>query len=240
MASFRLILLTGLGAGTEYPLEKTELFIGRDLSNDIVIDDPEVSRRHARLVMSALSFTLEDLGSTNGTFVRGQRLSTPVPLIPGEIITMGEKVTLKFDPVQVDPNATVAAFRMPAQKPPAAPVYTPPQPAAPVYVPPQPAAPVYMPPQPAAPVYMPPQPAAPVYIPQQQAAPVYTPITPVVQAGQYPAPVKKKKGWLVALLIIVGVILLFCVIPILYVDITNSWCATFPGILNSIQPGACP
>lgn len=246
MASFRLILLTGTGAGTEFPLEKTELFIGRDLSNDIVINDPEVSRRHARLVMSGLTFSIEDLGSTNGTFVRGQRLSSAVVLTPGELITMGEKVNLKFDQIQIDPNATVAASRpVVAQHPvtpaaPSAPVYTPP-PAAPVYTPP-PAAPVYTPP-PAAPVYTPP-PAAPVYTPPpQQAAPVYTPVQP--PAGQYgfvqpPAPAKKKKGWLIALIIILGVILLFCVIPTILIDLTNSWCSWFPGILNSIQPGACP
>lgn len=232
MASFRLILLTGLGAGTEYPLEKSELFLGRDLSNDIVINDPEVSRRHARLLVSGLTYTLEDLGSTNGTFVRGQRLGTPITLIPGEVITIGEKVTLKFEPFQVDPNATVAAYRVPAAAAPApapAPAYTPPQQPAPVYRPPQP--------QPAAPVYTPPQPAAPVYQPVQPAAPVYAPVSPV---NQVPAPAKKKRGWLIALIIVLGIILLFCVIPTIIIDVTNSWCAAMPGILNMVQPGACP
>lgn len=236
MASFRLILLTGTGAGTEFPLEKTELFIGRDLSNDIVINDSEVSRRHARLVMSGLTFSLEDLGSTNGTFVRGQRLSSAVVLTPGELITMGEKVNLKFEQVQVDPNATVAASRPVAYQRPAAPVVPP----APVYTPL--AAPVYTPP-PAAPVYTPP-PAAPVYIPPPQpAAPVYAPVQPPAASygvAQPPAPAKKKKGWLIALIIILGVILLFCVIPTILIDLTNSWCSWFPGILNNIQPGACP
>lgn len=224
MASFRLILQSGSGAGTEYPLEKAELFLGRDLSNDIVINDPEVSRRHARILMSGMTYTIEDLGSTNGTFIRGQRLGAPVVLKPGEIITIGEKVLLKFD--VIDPNATVAAFRTPVQ-PQAATVVPP----APVYTPPQPVVPSYPPVQPAPPVYQPVQPAV---------APVYAPVAPVVTGMQPQSPVKKKKGWLVALLVVIGILLVFCIIPWVIIDATNSYCALFPGILNALQPGVCP
>lgn len=244
MANFRLILQSGSGAGTEYPLEKTEIYLGRDLSNDVVINDAEVSRRHARLVLTGNTYAMEDLGSTNGTFLRGTRLSAPVLLNPGELITIGEKVLLKFESASIDPNATVAAFRRPAAEPgtyvaPASQPFVPQQPAAPRYTPPQPAAPQYVPPQPAAPQYAPPQPAAPQYIPQQRAQPPYAPVSPAAPVYQAP-PAKKKSGWLVALLIVVGILLIFCIIPWILIEVTDSYCALFPGIFNSIQPGACP
>ena len=61
VTTYRLILVSGVGAGTEYPLEKTELQLGRELSNDIVINDPEVSRRHAKLVLQGDGYVLEDV-----------------------------------------------------------------------------------------------------------------------------------------------------------------------------------
>jgi len=234
MANFRLILQSGSGAGTEYPLEKTEIYLGRDLSNDVVINDPEVSRRHARLLLTGNTYAMEDLGSTNGTFLRGQRLSAPVLLNPGELITIGEKVLLKFEIASIDPNATVAAFRRPAAEP--GPYVTP---GSQPFVPQQPAAPRYTPPQPVAPQYVPPQPAAPQYVPQQPAPPSYAPVSPAAPVYQAP-PAKKKSGWLVALLIVVGILLIFCIIPWILIEVTDSYCALFPGIFNSIQPGACP
>lgn len=242
MTAFRLILQSGSGAGTEYPLEKTEIFLGRDLSNDVVINDPEVSRRHARLVLTGNTYAMEDLGSTNGTFLRGQRLSAPVLLNPGELITIGEKVFLKFEAVAIDPNATVAAFRRPASQP-VAPVsqpFIPQQPVAPQYIPQQPAAPAYVPQQPVAPQYVPPQqPAAPQYVQQQPVPQAPAPVSPAAPVYHAP-PAKKKSGWLIALLVVVGILLIFCIIPWILIEVTDSYCALFPGIFNSIQPGACP
>lgn len=131
--TYRLILLTGASAGTEYPLEKTELQLGRDLSNDIVVNDAEVSRRHARLVLQGDGYVLEDLGSTNGTFIQGQRLNAPVVLRPGETITIGEQVKLKYEVLTSDQNATVVVQRrgaeaIPQAVPPSAPIIQPPPP----------------------------------------------------------------------------------------------------------------
>lgn len=244
MTTFRLILQSGSGAGTEYPLEKTEIYLGRDLSNDVVVNDPEVSRRHARLVLTGNTYAMEDLGSTNGTFLRGQRLSGPVLLTPGELITIGEKVLLKFEAVLVDPNVTVAAFRRPAPEPqtgsaPGSQPYVPQQPPAQRYVPQQPAAPQSFPPQQAAPQYAPQQPSVPQYAPAQPVQQVFTPVSSSAPVYQAP-PAKKKSGWLIALLIVIGILLVFCIIPWVLIEVTDSYCALFPGIFNSIQPGACP
>ena len=256
--SFKLILKSSTGTGTEYPLEKTEIFLGRDLSNDIVINDPELSRRHPRLFLTGNAYTLEDLGSTNGTFLRGQRLTAPVMLTPGENITLGENVQVAYEFIPVDLDATVAAFRRPAPSAsqpvaPAAQSITP----APQYIPPAPPAPPqYVPQQPVTPQYVPPQSPVPENAPPRVQSRPVTPVAPVAQVAQveqvyapvsppdkvYQAPPVKKKrsGWLTAILVVIGIVLVFCVIPWLIIELTNSYCALFPGIFNAIQPGVCP
>jgi pSer/pThr/pTyr-binding forkhead associated (FHA) protein len=59
-----------------FSLAKGELTIGRNPTNDILIDNAGVSRRHAVIKMSGERFTVEDLGSANGTFVSGQKITS--------------------------------------------------------------------------------------------------------------------------------------------------------------------
>lgn len=123
--SFQLIMRTGPIPGKVFDLGNNELTIGRDISNDIVISDVEVSRKHARLIMEPGGYILEDLGSTNGTFVNGQRLVSPRVLRGGETIMLGENVSLVFESAY-DADATVVS--VPAFEPAPATAYTPPQP----------------------------------------------------------------------------------------------------------------
>jgi hypothetical protein len=102
-----------------YELNKDIITLGRDITNDITINDPECSRHHARLTRDPNGYIIEDLGSTNGTFVNGQRLTGARLLMAGETIGMGETVTLAYE---------AANFASPA------PAYAPPQPAAPDYM----------------------------------------------------------------------------------------------------------
>ncbi|GAB4481242.1 MAG: hypothetical protein Kow0088_23370 [Anaerolineales bacterium] len=102
---FQLVMRAGPHPGTTFPLQKSEINIGRDPSNDLVISDAEVSRKHARLIWQSGAYLLEDLGSTNGTFINGQRLLGPHVMRPGEVIQLGENVTLVFEALY-DPNAT--------------------------------------------------------------------------------------------------------------------------------------
>ena len=246
--NYRLIMQTSQAAGMEYRLEKDEIFLGRELNNDLVINDPEVSRRHARLFFTGSTYAIEDLGSTNGTFVHGQRLSGPFLLSPGDWITLGEKVILKFDRVEFDPDATVATFRPQSFSAPQAvnPVVNvvPNVPPIQTNAPPVQSAissleaPQALPQQPSYPPVQPPRPAAPVVPPQsvsQTPAPVEFDEDVVLPPHQ-----KKRSGWVVALLVVIGILLVFCVIPWIIIEVTNSYCALFPGIFNSIQPGVCP
>ncbi len=107
MARFQIIMRAGPTPGQAYDLTGEDITIGRDINADIVISVPEISRRHARFRRGAGGFVLEDLGSTNGTFVNGKRLTAPQLLNSGDIIMFGEAVTVVFEGGEFDPNATV-------------------------------------------------------------------------------------------------------------------------------------
>jgi pSer/pThr/pTyr-binding forkhead associated (FHA) protein len=67
--------------------------IGRE-GCEIVLPDPEVSRRHAILRDADAGLLIEDLGSLNGTFVNGERIAAPVALKPGDTVQLGNTVWL--------------------------------------------------------------------------------------------------------------------------------------------------
>jgi len=73
----------------EYPLVEGENLIGRAPDAEVRIDSPEVSRRHARIVVEGATATLEDLGSKNGTYLRGRRLDEPARLADADAIWIG-------------------------------------------------------------------------------------------------------------------------------------------------------
>jgi predicted component of type VI protein secretion system len=77
---------------------------------DIVVTDPEVSRQHARLTRTDGGYEIQDLGSTNGTFLDGQRLrGEPQPLSPGQVIKMGSNVSLVYEGDGADVTGEEAA-----------------------------------------------------------------------------------------------------------------------------------
>jgi len=94
---FKLILREGPTPGQAYELDRPEVVIGRDASADLVIPSPAVSRRHARVTRQGDQHLLEDLGSSNGTFLNGQRLAQPAALAPGDQIGLGQTLTLVFE-----------------------------------------------------------------------------------------------------------------------------------------------
>lgn len=69
-----------LCAGKRTAVEPGETVIGRDPDVEVFVDDPSVSRRHARILVTETSATLEDLRSKNGTFLEDRRIAAPAPL----------------------------------------------------------------------------------------------------------------------------------------------------------------
>ena len=97
-SSFKLTLINNQSSdpSKEFELIKSEIIIGRDDGVDIVIPTPAVSRRHAKLSMEGNGYVLEDLGSSNGTFVNGERLRGRKALHAGDEIKLGQAITLAY------------------------------------------------------------------------------------------------------------------------------------------------
>jgi predicted component of type VI protein secretion system len=127
-ASFQFVMRSGPTPGATYPLEGDQLIIGRDASNGVAINDAEISRKHARLTFQGGKYVLEDLGSTNGTFVNGQRLISATVLKSGDVVSLGEQIVLMYEALSTDAGATMIGRKAPARTAvPSPPVAPPPQ-----------------------------------------------------------------------------------------------------------------
>ncbi len=85
------------GSGEEpHVFSQPELTLGRESSCELVIPDETVSSHHARLRYHHGQWWLEDLQSTNGTFLNNERMYTPMVIVTGDEITMG-KISLQIE-----------------------------------------------------------------------------------------------------------------------------------------------
>jgi FHA domain len=92
MTDASLVIHEGAGAGSQLPLDG-ELILGREHATaDLVIEDPGVSRRHARVLPDNGTVIVEDLGSSNGTYVNGERISGPVEVEAGDELQVGATI----------------------------------------------------------------------------------------------------------------------------------------------------
>ncbi len=92
----QLVLVDGRGPDT-VDLVPPETTVGRDESCHVTIPDSSVSHRHARIYHSDGEWYVEDLGSTNGTFVNDRPLTRPIVLRPGDTVSIGRS-TLEARP----------------------------------------------------------------------------------------------------------------------------------------------
>ena len=179
-----------------------------------MINDAEISRKHTQFVQQGGKFIVTDLGSTNGTFINGQRLTGQHIMQPGEMVSLGEQINLMFEAVgQMDPNATIVQGGH-AAPPPMPRTVSPPQRQQYQSVPQQPYQSM---------------PQQPMYAGQVPAGP------PPVQMA--PAPVKADNSRMI--MIIVGVLALClicgCIGLLWYIDSNNLWCSYLPFLF----PAAC-
>ena len=85
-------MTTGPNAGQSVSLEHAPIVIGRGADAQIILDDDYVSTRHARVAVSGDQWFVEDLGSTNGTFLESTRVDSPLPIPPGARVKVGTSV----------------------------------------------------------------------------------------------------------------------------------------------------
>jgi hypothetical protein len=88
----RLVVTAGPLTGTSLPLGASSILIGRAPSCTLVLDDDYSSSRHARIFPQGDSWFVEDLGSTNGTFLGDRQITGPTPLQPGVGVQIGRSV----------------------------------------------------------------------------------------------------------------------------------------------------
>jgi len=88
-----LVVASGKGIGTEYPLTHFPLRIGREVNADIHLDSPTVSKNHARIINAMGDIVLSDMGSRNGIFVNNIRVREWL-LRDGDSVRIGETIFL--------------------------------------------------------------------------------------------------------------------------------------------------
>lgn len=88
----KLQVVSGPNAGQSVPLGDKPILLGRGTDAAIRLDDDYVSTRHARFATNGEQWFVEDLGSTNGTYLGSQRLTTPTPIGIGIAVRLGKTI----------------------------------------------------------------------------------------------------------------------------------------------------
>ncbi|MGV8025124.1 MAG: FHA domain-containing protein [Anaerolineaceae bacterium] len=209
---YKLIMKSGPEADKIYKLEKDEYIIGRELINDLIINDPEISRRHARLFKKNDHYFLEDLNSTNGTFYSGKRIEKPIPLKNEDLITLGKSTVFEFSVEEMgDLPGAVKESEIPDKKQEGTKEIKKPS------------------------DKMESKPEKPE---KRERRPVDG--TKKSDAPLGIEKLRNTPTWLIVLIIVLLFLIVFCVVPLLIIEWTNQWCNFFGTFFNQIQPGVCP
>lgn len=214
-AQYQFVMRSGPTVGKVTALTTPEVTIGRETSNTITINDAEVSRRHAKMELHGSAYVIEDLGSTNGTFVNGKRITGTQVLNAGDVVSFGETIVLVYES-PVDQNATVISSK--PVKPPTTKQTEKPAPPAPA------------PTTPPSPAYSGRVPAGPPSSSQVPAGPV-----PMPEEAEKPR--KKFPIWVIVVILLV-VVICGCIGFFLIIDQFSLWCKIVP-FLVPILGGTC-
>jgi serine phosphatase RsbU (regulator of sigma subunit)/pSer/pThr/pTyr-binding forkhead associated (FHA) protein len=111
-----LITAKGPNAGRRFPLDSNGTVIGRQPDAGVYLESLAVSRHHARIVCERGAYYVEDIGSSNGTYVNGHRIAGRVPLCEGDTLQIGPyELNLLLDPDSGGGEAQVIRSRVDAQ-----------------------------------------------------------------------------------------------------------------------------
>ncbi len=91
-----LVVTEGPNVGERYPLLDMVSTLGRTSDNTIVFESSQVSRHHAQIRLLPAGAVIEDMGSTNGTYINNRRLVEPHTLSPGDRVRIADYVTLEY------------------------------------------------------------------------------------------------------------------------------------------------
>ena len=102
-----LVVTKGPLEGARFPVPTDGLSIGRDPDCNVVLDDSNVSRYHARLVFHNAAIWVQDVGSRNGVFLNEKRVVRHKQLSPGDELVVGEHIfTLELELPEAEPSLT--------------------------------------------------------------------------------------------------------------------------------------
>jgi pSer/pThr/pTyr-binding forkhead associated (FHA) protein len=111
-----LVVRRGPASQQTYLLSDQTLILGREAINDIALNDPEISRRHASITYRDGRYVIEDLGSTNGTFVNGRRITAPTMLSNGDVLELAQAASFLFrGPGETDKETMVQPAPQPVE-----------------------------------------------------------------------------------------------------------------------------
>jgi pilus assembly protein CpaF len=109
---FTVVITEKGGAQRRMEFEKAEVTIGRVQGNDIILPKGNVSKRHSRIVLKDNRFIVVDLKSTNGTYVNGRKITSPLVVKPGDKIYIGDFI------MTVEDGPSAGEFAAAAPEPP--------------------------------------------------------------------------------------------------------------------------
>jgi predicted component of type VI protein secretion system len=203
-----LVMSQGPQPGQTFMLDRDWLTVGRDPSNDIVINDPQVSRQHMRITRQGQMVVIEDLGSTNGSFANGVRLTGPHVMSNGDVIGLGDGVTLTYYEVGIAADIAETVVGHPGSAVP------PPPGSTPALAPQMPTA----------------MRSAPPPMPAQPIPPAYTlPPSPPPAQGMFIE--EPRRGGFTWVLIVLGIILLLIIVACAAVFVLD-----YMGMLKDVAP----
>ncbi|MDK2979931.1 MAG: hypothetical protein PWQ55_278 [Chloroflexota bacterium] len=211
----KLIFQTESQQGKEVLLSGEELTFGRDPENTVVIDDIQISRHHLRIYRDKQNWLVEDLKSTNGSSLNGKALKKAQKLKNGDVLTMGEDITLKvvLNDEKVEKAARPAKRaegseekaeqrkRLSFKREKAEAVED---------------------------------------LNMQVEAPAVTEVESMAEEKDTVKFLDRYPKWAIILMIAIAFVIVFCVIPFAVIEASDQWCNLFSGFFNSVSPGVCP